>query len=230
MAALLNESRFPPTRPGERIEVALSFPADPAPGGALVFSPQPFLGGDMDNNVVLRLAHCLARSGLPVLRFNYRSVGNSEQVEAAMQRYEYWKKVEETGDHRAVLEDAAEAWARAQRLFQPTFFCGYSFGAYVAMQLAVRQASAVPLILVAPPVGRLDFSALLEREGPSLLVFAGKDEIDPTPPRSELARRFAESRLDIIDGAGHFFIGRENSLDASITPFLREFGLQEESG
>ncbi|MBI4880678.1 MAG: hypothetical protein HY812_13620 [Planctomycetes bacterium] len=227
MDAALHETRHLPARPGEQVEIACTFPGDARRGGALLCSPQPHLGGDLDNNVLRALARALANAGLPVLRFNYRSVGGSCAALPGVQRWEYWKGVAERGEHGRVLEDAAEAYERAARLFVPALLGGYSFGAYVALRLAERLALDLPLVLVAPPLGRLDFRALGARANPCLLVLAEKDALDPAPARDELSRLYPGARVALLDGADHFFLGREEACAAAVLDFLGETGWLE---
>ena len=226
MDELLYEIRMRPTRPGERIEIALSYPPLVAPGGALLCSPHPFLGGDLDNNVLRELARSLATSGWPVLRFNYRSVGNSQPVTADTQRYEYWKQVEQEQRHDAVLEDVVEAFDRVTRLFQPHLLCGYSFGAFVALKLAELRAPKLPLVLIAPPLSRLDFSALERRAAPTLLLTAEHDEFEPQL-RPSLDCTIGSARHSVIGSANHFFLGHETLLAERVEEFLHEVQLTE---
>ena len=65
--------------PAGRLEALLEEPEDREPRmAALVCHPHPLYGGTMHNKVVYRMARGLRRSGLVVLRFNFRGVGNSE--------------------------------------------------------------------------------------------------------------------------------------------------------
>ncbi len=190
-------------------------------------NPQPLLGGDMDNNVVLQLTRALAGAGLPVMRFNYRSVGRSHAVEKGLHRFEYWNRLMESGAFGALQEAGDEALRRAHRLFAPTLFCGYSFGAYVALETARRHAPAKPLVLVAPPITRLPFDTLSEHEGPSLLLFAAQDRLDPPPPAAELASRFRNSTIAVVPDSDHFFIHREQSYLPAVISFLTTHGVLE---
>jgi len=212
----LHEVRFSPAGPGERLEVALTFAPQCGRFGALLFSPQPFLGGDMDNNVILALARAFAAAARPVFRFNYRSVGRSDPVESALSRYDYWNGVMARKKHAAIDADADEAFARARRLFRPALLAGYSFGAHVALRFARTRAAAMPLVLAAPPLGQLDFADINRVEGPVLLVFPGDDDFDPPPPPEEIARRFPAARSVRLAGADHFFRGREEELGRAV--------------
>ena len=64
----------------------------------LVFThPYAPLGGNMENNVVLKLFHYFAKEGFNVVRFNFRGVGVSEGSSS-------WTALPETDDVRAVCK------------------------------------------------------------------------------------------------------------------------------
>jgi alpha/beta superfamily hydrolase len=224
--------RMPPSRSGEALAMTLSYaPKTSATTGAIVASPLPFLGGDMDNNVVRTLAEAIAARGLPALRYDYRSVGESADVVPGEAHYETWKRVEETGDRSAVIADAAEALRRASALFTPVLLAGYSFGCWTAVHTATTMSAsaALPLVLVAPPLANVDLGAVATHAAPVLMVFAGDDALCPPLPRDELCAQFPSARIDLLDGADHFFRGREADLARTVTSFLNDPDVRLES-
>src|SRR5271170_3025069 len=64
--------------PAGRLEAVLNTGRDDAPYAALVCHPHPKGGGTMHNKVVYHTMKAFVSFGLPVLRFNFRSVGLSE--------------------------------------------------------------------------------------------------------------------------------------------------------
>ncbi len=219
-----HEVRRPPGRRGSDLALAITYPRGRAERvGAVVSSPLPFLGGDMGNNVVRALALACAASGLPALRYDYRSVGASRDVDPGSARFETWRRVEETGDRSAVLVDADEAWRRATQLFAPGLLCGYSFGCWTAVQMHVRAAAtgpALPLLLVAPPLDRFHFAPLAAHPAPVLLLFAGDDELTPAPDAAALRGRLPHAHAEVVAGADHFFRGCEGVVDALARRFI----------
>lgn len=218
---LLCDVRVPPSRRGERLALTLTYGvACAAPRGAVVASPLPLLGGDMDNNVVRTLARTIARHGLPALRFDYRSVGDSHDLVPGEARFETWRRVEVTGDRSGIAADAEEALRRARGWFAPCLLAGYSFGSWTAVHLASRLAAPVPLVLVAPPLARVDLDAVAAHGARVLLVVAGADELSPPPTEDELRRRFPRARIATLVGADHFLRDREDDLEALVRTFL----------
>lgn len=211
----LLELRRPPRRPGERLELAVTSRAsEPVTGSrraALLYGPHPLLGGDLENNVQRALAEACAHGGLAAVRFNYRGVGASE-AHAGAPRYELWAEAERRGDFGLALEDGDEALRRTQRLARPALLVGYSFGAWVALHCALRAGLDLPLVLVAPPLGRMDFAGLADHPAATSLVLAGRDAFDPPPPAEELRERFPASRVVVRPEDDHFFRGVEREL------------------
>ena len=90
---------------------------------ALVLHPHPLHGGTMNNKVVYTLYQTFVRRGFSTLRFNFRGVGRSQ---GSFDRGEG-----ELADAAAALDwlqsynpNAASCWV-----------AGYSFGAWIGMQL-----------------------------------------------------------------------------------------------
>ena len=101
--------------PAGRIETMVEEPEDTAPvEAALVCHPHPQHGGTMHNKVVHRLARGLRKTGIAVMRFNFRGVNLSEGA--------YGHGRGETEDARAVL---AELRRRYPNL--PLIVAGFSF-------------------------------------------------------------------------------------------------------
>ncbi len=213
--------RVAPSRRGETLAMTLSYtPATRSRRGAIISSPLPFLGGDMDNNVVRLLARVIAGHGIPALRYDYRSVGESHDVNPGEARYETWRRVEETRGRAAIIADSAEALRRAQALFTPTLLGGYSFGCWTATRIARSVGAPLPLVLVAPPLVHVDLAELAVHGAPVLLVFAGDDRLSPTPAIDELHARFPTAKIVVLDAADHFFRDHKGDLARAIDVFL----------
>src|SRR6187551_2995092 len=170
---------------------------------ALVLHPHPLHGGTMNNRVVYTIYQAFVRRGFSTLRFNFRGVGRSQ---GSFDRGE------------GELADAAAALDWLQTYNQNAVSCwvaGYSFGAWIGMQLLMRRPEIEAFISVAPPANSYDFSFLAPCPSSGLIVGAEKDEVVPLADIQKLVARLSlqkgitvESRT--IKGANHFF---HDSLD-----------------
>ena len=186
------------TTDGITLEARLATP--PAPrGGAVLCHPHPLYGGDMDNPVVVRLAEVFGELGLSTLRFNFRGTGRS------------------TGAHGHGADEQHDVEAARERLQTlvgpgtPLVLSGYSFGAAMVGEVAPRHPDLSGVVLVAPPLARLDPKrfAALEPFGDRLLVVAGSsDEICPEDGLARLRELLPHAAFQTVDGANHFFFGK----------------------
>ncbi len=187
--------------PAGRLEAIVEDPRLPAERYAVLCHPHPLHGGTMDNKVVVTLARAFRETGIPALRFNFRGVGSSAGT--------YDDGNGETADADAVASYGALRWPGRQLLL-----AGFSFGAYVALRLALERGAS-RLITVAPPVDRMEFSALGTPNCPWLVVQGDSDEVvDPKRVFAWVKNCNPQPKLVVMPGVGHFFHGH--------LPLLRE--------
>ncbi len=129
---------------------------------AIFCHPLSTEGGSMHNKVVTMAARALRELGITVVRFNFRSVGNSAGT------FDHGDG--EQDDLRAVAD-----WVRTQRPGDTVWLGGFSFGAYVSLRAAGSIAPQV-LISIAPPAGRWDFSDM-QPPAQWLVIQGDADEI-----------------------------------------------------
>ncbi len=180
---------------------------------ALVLHPHPQFGGTMNNRVVYQIFHAYVDRGFSVLRFNFRGVGRSQG----------------TFDHGVgELSDAAAAldWMQS---FNPNatgcWIAGFSFGAWIGMQLLMRRPEISAFVSVAPPANMYDFAFLAPCPSPGLILHGRSDQVVPEGDVSKLYERLAAQKgLDIkhieIDGANHFFDGHVDDMTKVIEGYL----------
>ena len=180
---------------------------------ALVLHPHPLHGGTMNNKVVYTLYQTFVRRGFSTLRFNFRGVGRSQ---GSFDRGEG-----ELADAAAALDwlqgynaNAASCWV-----------AGYSFGAWIGMQLLMRRPEIDCFISVAPPANSYDFAFLAPCPSSGLIVGAEKDEVVPQADIQKLVARLSmqkgitvESRT--VKGANHYYVDRMEPLQAHIDDYL----------
>src|SRR5579863_10283199 len=181
--------------------------ADP-PLAAVVCHPHPLFGGTMHNKVVYQAAKALHRSGLPVLRFNFRGAGLSEGGHDGGRG--------EQDDVRAALNYLSEQFPA-----QPILLAGFSFGAWVGLRVGCEDPRVTKLIGLGIPVDNSDLTYLRACAKPKLIL-QGAD--DPFGSRANMEALFAEmpepKQLVIVEGAEHFFAGKLDQVAAAITSWL----------
>jgi alpha/beta superfamily hydrolase len=96
----------------------------------------------------------------------------------------------------------------SDRGFKTIHLSGYSFGAWVNA-MALQCGLAVDgMTMVAPPVAFIDFDKGLRLPLLSAVVAGSRDEIAPPALIRPLVGQWnPDARIDIIDGADHFFFG-----------------------
>jgi len=182
---------------------------------ALILHPHPQFGGTMNNKVVYNLHYIFHDLGYSVLRFNFRGVGRSQG--------EFDQGIGE-------LSDAASALDYLQSLkpdAKITFIAGFSFGAWIGMQLLMRRPEASGFISVAPPANMYDFSFLAPCPSSGLIINGDADRIAPQEDTVKLveklkAQKGIEITHELVPGANHFF---EDGMDA-MTSTVRNYVAQ----
>lgn len=169
--------------------------------GVVVTHPHPLMGGSLENNVVETLVETFFHQGYATLRFNFRGVGRSGG------RYD-----EGVGEQDDLL---AAADVLRQKGVRETLLAGYSFGAWVNVQVLRRLSSLSGGVLVSPPIDLMDFD-FSGLEGKIRLILAGdRDPYCNVPRLLEIARRI-QAPVKLLPGADHFYSGRERELSAAL--------------
>jgi alpha/beta superfamily hydrolase len=190
---------------------------NPAAGApiALILHPHPLYGGTMNNKVVFNLYQTFVRRGFAVLRFNFRGVGRSQGT------YD---------NGQGELSDAASALDWVQSLHPNAGQCwiaGFSFGAWIAMQLLMRRPELTGFVAVSPPASLFDFNFLAPCPSSGLIVHGTEDDLVPEPEVAKLAQRLGNQR-DIkvdyrkIQGATHFYEGQLEELSDTVDKYLKK--------
>jgi alpha/beta superfamily hydrolase len=199
--------------PEGRLEGRYHHSKEPNAPIALFLHPHPQHGGTMNNKVVYTLYQNFVRRGFSCLRFNFRGVGRSQ---GSFARGE------------GELSDAATALDWMQAFNENAAGCwigGFSFGAWIAMQLLMRRPEIDGFISVAPPANMYDFSFLAPCPASGLMVTGSQDEIVPPESVAKLVDKLRQQRgiaigHAIIDGANHFFANELDELNAIVDKYL----------
>jgi len=175
--------------------------------GVVVTHPHPLYGGDMHNNVVETIVQAYREKGYTTLRFNFRGMGQSTGS--------YDEGIGEQEDVRAALAYLGGLGKSSIDL------AGYSFGAWVNA-LGLKDFDQVRrTVMVSPPVNFLDFSFLDYNEKIQLVIAASQDDIGPPDMIKEMIPVWnPDARFETIQGADHFYWGKNGDINRIIKEFL----------
>ena len=165
---------------------------------ALILSPHPKAQGHMNNPVAVQLYHLFMKRGFAVLRFNFRGVGRSQG--------EFDSGIGELADAATALDwlqttnpTASQCWV-----------AGYSFGAWIGMQLLMRRPETDGFISVSPPTNMYDFSFLAPCPASGLILHGSADTIVPPLEVERVVSKLRTQKgitidYDVVDQANHFW-------------------------
>jgi alpha/beta superfamily hydrolase len=180
---------------------------------ALLLHPHPQHGGTMNNKVVYTLYQTFMQHGFSTLRFNFRGVGRSQ---GSFDRGE------------GELSDAASSLDWLQ-MYNPNasacWIAGFSFGAWIGMQLLMRRPEIASFISVSPPANMYDFSFLAPCPVSGQVIHGDADELVPEASVSKLVQKLSNQREITIDyrkvpAANHFFTDKTTELVTVIESYL----------
>jgi len=200
--------------PAGRLEGRYSGAPDDTSPIALILHPHPQYGGTMNNKVVYNLYQSFVQRNFAVLRFNFRGVGRSQG--------EYDGGTGELSDAAAALDwlQSFNANARA------CWIAGYSFGAWISMQLLMRRPEISGFISVSPPANMFDFSFLAPCPSSGLIINGDADRIVPNEEVEKLSNKLkAQKGITIthttLPGANHFFESKMEVLVAEVKEYVK---------
>lgn len=182
---------------------------------ALLLHPHPQHGGTMHNKVVYALYQSFVGRGYSTLRFNFRGVGRSQ---GSFARGE------------GELSDAASAldWLQTQNPnARNCWVGGFSFGAWISMQLLMRRPEISGFISIAPPANMYDFTFLAPCPASGIIVHGGRDDIVPKADVDKLVDKLNLQRgititYKTIAEADHFFGKHMDEMMGLVDSYLDE--------
>ena len=180
--------------------------------GVVICHPHPLFGGNMDNNVVLSVAYALVQEGFATLRFNFRGVGNSEG--------EHTKGELEHQEAQGAL-DFLRAWKEVDG--GTIGLVGYSFGTSVILRSAAVQKRPKVFAFISPPLHALESSTLKKDKRPKLIISGDRDKLIQSEELPPVLETFShQPLLQIVEGADHFWMGKEDLLVQRVSKFFVE--------
>ena len=199
--------------PEGRLEGRFSPAPRPRAPVAMILHPHPNAGGTMNNRIVQELYKTFQRRGFATLRFNFRGVGKSQGA--------FDNGIGELSDAASALD-----WVQS---FHPeastTWIAGFSFGAWIGMQLLMRRPEIRGFISVAPPANMFDFTFLAPCPSSGIIIQGTADEVVPQEATAKLAEKLqAQKGIKVdyvtIPGASHFYENHMEQLIGSVDGYL----------
>ena len=184
--------------PEGRIEAKYTPCENPQAPLALILHPEPNKGGTMNNKVIFSLYKEFVKRNFATLRFNFRGVGRSQGS------YD---------DGEGELADAATAMDWLQSQNPNASYCwvaGFSFGAWIGMQLMMRRPEIKGFISLSAPTLTRDFSFLAPCPSSGLFIHGSENETVPIYSLSRVLEKISIQKGAVIEdkiisGADHFF-------------------------
>lgn len=184
---------------------------------ALVLHPDPERGGTMNNKISFMMHQAFVARGFSTLRFNFRGVGKSQGI--------FDKGEGELSDAATVLD-----WMQDINPNAPyTWIGGYTFGAWIGMQLLMRRPEIKGFISVTPPANQEDFSFLAPCPQSGLIIHGAEDDrVEPESIEDLVGRLNEQKGISIdhrkIEGANHFFSNHTEELVAHMHDHMNARG------
>ena len=181
----------------------------------ILLHPDPSKGGTMHTKIVFKLYKIFIKAGFSTIRFNFRGVGKSEGL------YD---------DGEGELSDAACVLDWLQQYNTNSKICwvvGFSFGAWIAMQLLMRRPEINRFIAISPQPNVYDFSFLSPCPSSGLMICGKKDELVPFEFIKDLDNKLSAQKgikveFQNISEANHFFTKSESELNKCLNKYIKK--------
>ena len=189
-----------------RVEGRYSEPPREGAPIALILHSHPKAGGSMQDRVSVLLYKLFVEFGFGVLRFNFRGIGRSQGI---------------FDNGMGELSDAASALDYLQGMNPNAEQCwvgGYSFGAWIGLQLLMRRPEIDGFIAVSPPANHYDLSFLAPCPASGVIIYGGRDSVTTTADMERVISRIRTQKNIKVDGAlvpgaDHFYRSRDPGED-----------------
>lgn len=181
---------------------------------ALVLHPHPQFGGTMNNKVIYNIYYALHELGFSVLRFNFRGVGRSQG--------EFDAGIGELSDAASALDYLQEMNPNARQCW----VAGFSFGAWISMQLLMRRPEISGFVSVSPPANMYDFSFLAPCPSSGLVINGDADRVAPAEDVTKLVAKLKAQKgititHEVIEKANHFYDKGMDQMIGTVSDYVR---------
>lgn len=181
----------------------------------LILHHHPQYGGNMNSKIIRSIYASFIDNNFSALKINFRGVGKSTGT--------FDKGIGELTDAAVAID-----WLQEHNPSNvPIWVVGFSFGAWVAMQLTMRRPEIVGFIALSPPAKKYDFSFLSPCPVPGLIIQSSNDTISEESDVTELAQRLINSvksdhmEYRIVDDTNHFLRDKEEEVIQIIDSYIK---------
>jgi uncharacterized protein len=182
-------------------------------GAAVLCHPHPLHGGAMTNPVIYHAGEAATSAGFAALRFNFRGVGASTGS--------FDEGIGEQEDVTSTIN-----WLEHKFPDLPLVLIGYSFGAWVGMQIACVDPRIKAMAGIGIPLDSYDFDFLYANRKPTLLIVGSQDQFCSQGSYGLLAHRLPDTaHVYTINEADHFFVDHVDEVQHLIADFFQNLEL-----
>ncbi len=181
----------------------------------ILLHPDPSKGGTMHTKIIFKLYKIFIEAGFSTVRFNFRGVGKSEGV--------YDDGEGELSDAACVLDWIQQYNTNSKKCW----VAGFSFGAWIAMQLLMRRPEITDFISISPPANLRDFSFLAPCPSSGLFVHGDKDNIASYDSTKILVEKLQQQKkvnikFKPIKGADHFYENFSSDFENVVKDYINQ--------
>ena len=181
----------------------------------LILHPHPLYDGNMHNKVVYMMDQVFYENGFSTLRFNFRGVGDSEG---------------EYDEGKGEIIDASTCcdWLQGKNPDNTGFWvAGFSFGAYIALQIMMRRIEITKFVSVGLPANMFDVSFVHPCPTDGLFIHGEKDTIAPLKEADKIIKKAARTKNTKIEhkfikSADHFFTNHQKEFQTALGNYIKQ--------
>lgn len=181
----------------------------------IIMHPHPLYGGNMHNKIVFLMEKIFLKHNFSTLRFNFRGVDGSDG---------------EYGEGREEIIDASTCcdWMQEQDLEPSSFWiAGFSFGAYIAVQIMMRRIEIDNFVAVGIPANLFDISFIYPCPTNGIFIHGEKDTIAPFKEADKIIKKAMRTKgktleCKLIKNAEHFFEGYEDEFTKVLDKYIKD--------
>ena len=196
-----------------KIEISIKRSTALNPRLAVMFPNDPLQHkGSIEHPVVELIYDQFVKHNFTVVKMNYRGVGKSDG--------KFEGGVKELINATLLID-----WLLSNHNGRDLWSCGFSYGAWVAMQMMMRRPEVTRFLVASLPCNKHDFSFLSPCPVGGLVVHGALDSVTPINVVKELIMKPSRQKKNkietkYIEGADHFFRDKRKDLEQVVENYI----------